>query len=190
MTSAALRARKLGTGRRQGAGWRRRFGAVPARMASQAQVRVPPTRPPPDSAAVDAWVASRNRTTARLATEPQPRDSAHSRSHGTSYVYGHACHHHVCSFTRLKDTSVGDQVTVTTAAATLTYRIARIGLSPKAATSLPSWASTAPCPTGWSWSPALSSTATPAATTSSSWHTCKAREQPRPAARVRCSPQG
>jgi cell division protein FtsZ len=33
-------------------------------------------------------------------------------SHGTSYVYGHACHHHVCSFTRLKDTSVGDQVTV------------------------------------------------------------------------------
>jgi hypothetical protein len=49
---------------------------------------------------------------------------------------------------------------------------------------------TAPCPTGWSWSPALSSTATPAATTSSSWHTYKAREQPRPAARVRSSPQG
>jgi LPXTG-site transpeptidase (sortase) family protein len=67
-------------------------------------------------------------------------------SHGTSYVYGHACHHHVCSFTRLKDTSVGDQVTVTTAAATLTYRIARIGLSPKAATSLPSWASDSTVP--------------------------------------------
>jgi hypothetical protein len=80
MTSAALRARKLGTGRRQGAGWRRRFGAVPARMASQAQVRVPPTSPPSDSAAVHACVASRNRTTARLATEPQPRDSAHSRT--------------------------------------------------------------------------------------------------------------
>ena len=67
-------------------------------------------------------------------------------SHGTSYVYGHACHHHVCSFTRLKDTSLGDQVTVTTTAATLTYRIARIGLSPKTATSLPSWASDSTAP--------------------------------------------
>jgi LPXTG-site transpeptidase (sortase) family protein len=67
-------------------------------------------------------------------------------SHGTSYVYGHACHHHVCSFTRLKDASVGDQVTVSTAAATLTYRIARIGLSPKTATSLPSWASDSTVP--------------------------------------------
>jgi LPXTG-site transpeptidase (sortase) family protein len=67
-------------------------------------------------------------------------------SNGTSYVYGHACHHHVCSFTRLKDANVGDQVTVTTAAATLTYRIARIGLSPKTASSLPSWASDSTVP--------------------------------------------
>ena len=67
-------------------------------------------------------------------------------SNGTSYVYGHACHHHVCSFTRLKDVNVGDQVTVTTASATLTYRITRIGLSPKAATSLPSWASDSTVP--------------------------------------------
>ncbi|MGZ4543633.1 MAG: sortase domain-containing protein [Mycobacteriaceae bacterium] len=67
-------------------------------------------------------------------------------SNGTSYVYGHACHHHVCSFTRLKDAHVGDQVTVTTAAATLTYRIVRIGLSPKNASSLPSWASDSTVP--------------------------------------------
>jgi LPXTG-site transpeptidase (sortase) family protein len=63
-----------------------------------------------------------------------------ARSNGTSYIYGHACHHHACSFTRLKDVNLGDQITVTTASGTLTYRIARIGLSPKAARSLPSWA--------------------------------------------------
>lgn len=62
-------------------------------------------------------------------------------SRGTSYVYGHACHHHVCSFTELKDVSVGDRVTVTTPSHTLTYRVAEIGVSPKAASSLPSWAS-------------------------------------------------
>jgi len=67
-------------------------------------------------------------------------------SNGTSYVYGHACHHHVCSFTGLKDAQVGDQVTVTTAAARLTYRIVRIGLSPKTASSLPSWASDSTVP--------------------------------------------
>jgi LPXTG-site transpeptidase (sortase) family protein len=69
-----------------------------------------------------------------------------ARSAGTSYVYGHACHHHVCSFTNLKDAELGDQVTVTTAASTLVYRIVRIGLSPKAATSLPSWASDSSVP--------------------------------------------
>jgi len=67
-------------------------------------------------------------------------------SNGTSYVYGHACHHHVCSFTGLKDAQVGDQVTVTTAAARPTYRIVRIGLSPKTASSLPSWASDSTVP--------------------------------------------
>jgi LPXTG-site transpeptidase (sortase) family protein len=67
-------------------------------------------------------------------------------SNGTSYVYGHACHHHVCSFTRLKDANLGDQVSVTTASGTLIYRIARIGLSSKAASSLPSWASDSTVP--------------------------------------------
>jgi LPXTG-site transpeptidase (sortase) family protein len=69
-----------------------------------------------------------------------------ARSNGTSYVYGHACHHHVCSFTDLKEASVDDLVSVTTPSDTLTYRIERIGLSPKAASSLPSWASDSTVP--------------------------------------------
>jgi hypothetical protein len=67
-------------------------------------------------------------------------------SAGTSYVYGHACHYHVCSFTNLKDAGLGDTVTVTTAASTLVYRIGRIGLSPRAAISLPLWASDSSVP--------------------------------------------
>jgi LPXTG-site transpeptidase (sortase) family protein len=65
---------------------------------------------------------------------------------GTSYVYGHACHYHVCPFTNLKDADVGDQVRVTTAARASTYTIERIGRSPKSANSLPSWASDSTVP--------------------------------------------
>lgn len=65
---------------------------------------------------------------------------------GTSYVYGHACHHHVCPFTRLKDAAVGDQVTVQTATQTLRYVIRRSGLSPRTANSLPSWAADSTVP--------------------------------------------
>ncbi len=67
-------------------------------------------------------------------------------SDGTSYVYGHACHHHVCPFTNLKDAVVGDRVIITTASSTLTYRIGQIGLSAKSARSLPSWASDSTVP--------------------------------------------
>ncbi len=67
-------------------------------------------------------------------------------SKGTSYIYGHACHHHVCPFTSLHNASVGDQVIVTTASGTFTYRIARIGLSARSASSLPSWASDSTVP--------------------------------------------
>jgi LPXTG-site transpeptidase (sortase) family protein len=63
------------------------------------------------------------------------------RSKGTSYVYGHACHHHLCPFTKLKGARVGDQVNVMTSSDTLTYRIKQIGISPRSASSLPSWAS-------------------------------------------------
>jgi LPXTG-site transpeptidase (sortase) family protein len=62
-------------------------------------------------------------------------------STGTTYIYGHACHHHICPFTDLKQAKLGDPVLVTTATATLTYLIQRIGLSPKSASSLPDWAS-------------------------------------------------
>jgi LPXTG-site transpeptidase (sortase) family protein len=65
---------------------------------------------------------------------------------GTTYVYGHACHHHVCSFTNLKDADVGDQVRVTTAVRASTYTIERIGLSSKSANSLPSWAAESTVP--------------------------------------------
>lgn len=49
-----------------------------------------------------------------------------------SYVYGHACHYHVCSFTRLGDAGIGDSITVTTSASLLSYRVCGSGLSPKA----------------------------------------------------------
>ena len=65
---------------------------------------------------------------------------------GTTYVYGHACHHHVCSFTNLKDAQVGDQVRITTTARASTYTVERIGLSPKSASSLPTWASDSTVP--------------------------------------------
>lgn len=69
-----------------------------------------------------------------------------SASAGTSYVYGHACHHHVCPFTRLKDARVGDRVTVQTSGQPLTYVIRRTGLSPRTASSLPSWAADSAVP--------------------------------------------
>jgi hypothetical protein len=62
-------------------------------------------------------------------------------STGTTYVYGRACHHHICPFTNLKTAAVGDPVVVTTPTGTLTYAVLRVGLSPKTANSLPNWAS-------------------------------------------------
>lgn len=61
-------------------------------------------------------------------------------SRGTTYIYGHACHHHVCPFTNLRDTRIGDTARITTGAAVFTYRIDRIALVPKTATALPNWA--------------------------------------------------
>ncbi len=63
------------------------------------------------------------------------------RSTGTTYIYGHACHHHICPFTDLKQAKLADPVIITTPTATITYLIRRIGLSPKSASSLPDWAS-------------------------------------------------
>jgi LPXTG-site transpeptidase (sortase) family protein len=65
---------------------------------------------------------------------------------GTTYIYGHACHHHACPFTHLGDARPGDLARITTASRTSTYTIERIGLSPKSASSLPSWASDSTAP--------------------------------------------
>jgi len=65
---------------------------------------------------------------------------------GTSYVYGHACHYHVCSFTNLKNVRVGDQVAIKAISGRLNYVVSRVGLSPKTAKSLPSWASDSTVP--------------------------------------------
>lgn len=65
---------------------------------------------------------------------------------GTTYVYGHACHYHVCPFTSLKDAGVGDKVRVTTTARASMYTIERIGMSPKSASALPPWASDSTVP--------------------------------------------
>jgi LPXTG-site transpeptidase (sortase) family protein len=64
-----------------------------------------------------------------------------SPSSGTTYVYGHACHYHVCPFTNLKQARVGDSIVVTTPTGVLRYSVNRIGRSPKSANSLPAWAS-------------------------------------------------
>jgi hypothetical protein len=42
---------------------------------------------------------------------------------GTSYVYGHACHHHVCAFTALAGAARGGWIVVRSGAATVRYRI-------------------------------------------------------------------
>lgn len=53
-------------------------------------------------------------------------------AHGPSYIYGHACHYHICSFSRLRDAVVGDTITIQTTPHLLTYRVCASGLSPKA----------------------------------------------------------
>jgi len=65
---------------------------------------------------------------------------------GTSYVYGHACHYHVCPFTNLKNAQLGDQVRVTVSGGVRVYTIVQTGLSPKSATSLPPWAADSTIP--------------------------------------------
>lgn len=65
---------------------------------------------------------------------------------GTSYVYGHACHYHVCPYTNLKNAQPGDQVRVTVSGGVRVYTIVQTGLSPKSARSLPSWAADSTIP--------------------------------------------
>jgi hypothetical protein len=102
----------------------------------------------PMSVASNQPVDPPHNTAAQWNTAVWVRQSSYPSAHsaGTTYVYGHACHHHVCSFTNLKDADLGGQVTVATAASTLVYRIVRMGLSPKSAISLPLWASDSSVP--------------------------------------------
>ena len=52
-------------------------------------------------------------------------------STGTSFLYGHACHYHICSFTTLSNAGIGNSITVTTPSDVLRYRICATGVSPK-----------------------------------------------------------
>ena len=44
---------------------------------------------------------------------------------GTSYIYGHACHHHVCAFTDLAHVRPGARVTVTSGSVRTSYHVVR-----------------------------------------------------------------
>jgi len=61
---------------------------------------------------------------------------------GTVYVYGHACHHHICPFTAIQHHAggytvhAGDQMIVTTSTGVLTYQVCAVGSSPKKSGSL------------------------------------------------------
>ncbi len=46
-------------------------------------------------------------------------------------VYGHACHHHICSFDRLAAARVGDLVHLITPAGKLSYRVSEVSQDPK-----------------------------------------------------------
>jgi LPXTG-site transpeptidase (sortase) family protein len=107
-----------------------RSADISANVAALSVASGQPVDPPHDTA--EEW-----RTAAWVVEAAYPAVP----SSGTTYIYGHACHHHVCSFTELKDSRVGDTMVVTTPAGVLTYRIDRIGTSPKDAASLPGWAS-------------------------------------------------
>jgi sortase (surface protein transpeptidase) len=107
-----------------------RYGNIPAQVGSISVASNEPVEPPHSTAEqwdTAVWVIESSYPSAR--------------SKGTTYVYGHACHYHVCPFTNLKVAAVGDLVVVTTPSAVMTYRVNRTGLSSKSARSLPSWAS-------------------------------------------------
>jgi LPXTG-site transpeptidase (sortase) family protein len=107
-----------------------RSGRISTKVGSISVASNEPVDPPHDTAEqwnTAAWV--------KQSTYPSTPDK------GTTYVYGHACHYHVCPFTNLAEARVGDRVRVTTTSGTVTYTIQKMGLSARSANSLPSWAS-------------------------------------------------
>jgi LPXTG-site transpeptidase (sortase) family protein len=107
-----------------------RSGTITANVRSISVASREPVDPPHDTA--EQW---------NTAVWVQQSTYPSTPGRGTTYVYGHACHYHVCPFTNLKDARAGDSVRVTTTTRTSTYTIDRVGLSPKSASSLPPWAS-------------------------------------------------
>ena len=107
-----------------------RTARISTRVGSISVASNEPVDPPHDTA--EQWNTA---VWVKQSTYPSTPDK------GTTYVYGHACHYHVCSFTNLAEAQVGDRVRVTTASGTVTYTIQKMGLSARSANSLPSWAS-------------------------------------------------
>ncbi len=104
-------------------------GDLPARVVGMDVASGEPVDPPHGTAA--EWNTA---VFVRAAAYPA------APSTGTTYVYGHACRWHTCPFTELRRVKVGDRIRVQVATGQLTYRVSRIGLSPRSATYLPSWA--------------------------------------------------
>lgn len=74
-------------------------------------------------------------------------------SSGTTYVYGHACQHHICPFSAIQrkpggsyTVARGDTITIRTPSGVLTYRVTRVGSSSKSYNSLPAWANDSTVP--------------------------------------------
>lgn len=55
----------------------------------------------------------------------RPLISPADTDRGTSYVYGHACHHHVCAFTRLARVTEGASIVVRTGGSQARYVVTR-----------------------------------------------------------------
>ncbi len=94
---------------------------APLRAAVRADGAAKPIDPPHETA--QEW-----NTAAWIEQSAYPASPAT----GPSYIYGHACRHHACSFNRLTDVAVGATVTVRSASQTVTYRVCARGLSAKA----------------------------------------------------------
>lgn len=100
---------------------------------------------PPEPAGQD-W----SRTTVRIRQAAYPAYP----STGTTYVYGHACHHHICPFTAIQHlpgggytVNPGDQVVIGTPTGILTYQVSRVASVQKHdAGPLPQWASDSTVP--------------------------------------------
>jgi hypothetical protein len=110
-------------------------GAVRARVAPIRVASGEPVQPPEGSPA--QW-----NTAVWVQASAYPSATAHA----TTYVYGHACHHHLCPFTPIQRRAgggftvhAGDRIVVTTSTAQIVYAVTRVAAVPKTAATLPLW---------------------------------------------------